>query len=511
MLLETLKKSGILTASETELAGIRQSVRNAVVLGDGSSLYVKSLFRSEGLLFCMVRLGGVKQLCVISRERIPEMLPGTSFKVGSWYGRQAPLTWESYQAVKGYLPFIAPVSLRKEMTTFGCGDRLGLATPGHLRAVIPHDIYPVLAQQSIRELNLAGRTYENVVADAAFLVLQEGYSGGYGADGDHIKHLPDIRKAVAAEMPMITLDLTEKLVPEAEQWSDQRVEERFLALTGDCRKIVQANYAGKTFNIEDESIDISELEAKRCALIYWDAMEYTEEVDRYLRSARGDAYDLEVSIDETTTPTCPSHHVFIAAELKRRTITVNSLAPRFVGEFQKGIDYIGDLNTFEKDFAVHSKIAKTFGGYKISIHSGSDKFSVYPIIGKHTNMKVHVKTAGTSWLEAAHAVSLLDPSLFKMMVDKAKVYAEEGLKQYHITADFSVVPDTAGRGDDDLQVFLEQTQSRQMLHISFGPLLADPEIRGPFFSLLDRYEEYHYDCIEQHIAHHIRELQAWKA
>jgi hypothetical protein len=481
-----------------------------LVLSDETSLYRRSLFAQNGIFFCIARIGGKKQVCLFSQDKLPTGLVGQTFSIGGWHGAQLPLDWESYQALKGYLPFIAPVSLRNEQTTFGCGDRLGLATPGHLRAIRPHDIYPVLAQQSIRELTLAGRTYKQVVSDAAFLVMQEGYTGGYGADGDHIKHLDDIKTAVAAEMPMITLDLTEKLRPEAGDWSTEKVERRFRELPSTCRNVIEKEYAGRTFTVVDEKLHISDIEAKRCALIYWDALEYTGEVDALLRSARGDAYDLEVSVDETTTPTLPEHHVFIAAELHRRKITVNSLAPRFIGEFQKGIDYIGDLDEFEADFAVHSKIAKAFGGYKISIHSGSDKFSVYPAIGKHTDMKVHVKTAGTSWLEAVHAVMFLDPELFKLIVDKSKVYAKEGLKQYHITADFSVVPETKGKGPDDLHQFLEIPEARQMIHISFGPLLADPEIREPFFSLLDRSEEYHYDCVEDHIARHIAALQAWK-
>jgi len=511
MLLKTLLKCGAASADEQKLEEIRSSsLRNAIELGEGAALYRRSIFAREGMLFCVARLDGVKQVCIFSQDTIPNDAGSRSFSVNGWQGVQLPFTWSSYQFLKHYLPFMAPVSLRNKQTTFGCGDRLGLATPGHLRAIRQHDIYPVLAQQSIRELNLAGRTYRDVVSDAAFLVLQEGYDGGYGADGDHIKHLEDIRTAVAAEMPMITLDLTEKLKPEAGEWDSEEISQRYTELPDSCRDIIEAEYTGKTFTIQDEQITISELEAKRCALIYWEAVEYTEEVDAYLRSARGDAYDLEVSIDETTTPTIPSHHVFIAAELNRRNITVNSLAPRFIGEFQKGVDYIGDLKAFEADFAVHSKIAKTFGGYKVSIHSGSDKFSVYPIIGKHTDMKVHVKTAGTSWLEAVHAVSFLDPGLFKRIVEKARIYAEEGLKQYHITADFSQVPDTEGKDDDELQQFLEMPESRQMIHISFGPLLADPEVREPFFTLLNRCEEYHYDCIEKHIAQHVNALQAWK-
>jgi hypothetical protein len=89
-----------------------------------------------------------------------------------------------------------------------------------------------------------------------------------------------------------------------------------------------------------------------------------------------------VSVDETENPTSVAEHIYIAGELGRLGVRWVSLAPRFVGEFEKGVDYIGDIELFEKEFARHAAVAKRLGPYKLSLHSGSDKFSIYPITAR---------------------------------------------------------------------------------------------------------------------------------
>ena len=89
-----------------------------------------------------------------------------------------------------------------------------------------------------------------------------------------------------------------------------------------------------------------------------------------------------------------------------------SLAPRFIGEFEKGVDYKGDLKAFEKSLADHAAIAKKLGPYKLSLHSGSDKLSIYPAFARATAGLWHVKTAGTSYLEAVRAVARHNADLF---------------------------------------------------------------------------------------------------
>ncbi len=122
----------------------------------------------------------------------------------------------------------------------------------------------------------------------------------------------------------------------------------------------------------------------RAVVKYGRAVAHTRRMHRHLaQAASGRPFELEMSVDETDSPTTPHEHYYVAHELKRLGVPVVSLAPRFIGAFEKGIDYKGDLRAFEAAFAQHVKIARHLGPYKISIHSGSDKFSIYPIAAKH--------------------------------------------------------------------------------------------------------------------------------
>ncbi len=473
-----------------------------------NAIYPRSRFTVGDMGICLVREGPRKSVCVAasSPEGLCGDMQGEIVRTGDVALKLCPTSHANAEVLRALLPWTAPVSLRERRTTFGCGDRLGRATPGHLRAVARYDAAPVLAQQSIRELNLTGRTYENVVDDVTFLVLQEGYSSGYGADGDHLKTLADINMAIDAGMAMITLDLSEVMLADAENWSETEVAQAFAELPEATRTRVEATYAGETFHVGDASVRIEPLEAKRCAVMYMAAMDFAAEVYQLLRERRGHAFDLEVSIDETEAPTLPAHHLFIIKELLHRDIEVSSLAPRFIGEFQKAIDYIGDLAEFERQFAIHCAIAKTFGDYKVSIHSGSDKFAAYPIIGKHTAHRVHVKTAGTSWLEALRAVADSDPVLFRDLHQKAVASYPDALRYYHVTPDLSRAPDPDALPDAELSGVLDQDDARQLLHVTYGGILADEALATRFFAALDAHEEVYYAHLERHFRRHLDAL-----
>lgn len=473
--------------------------------GEGRRLYRRSLQIREGTLYFIGTDGSAKHLYACGPV-VPRNMAGRSLKAGGRSLLEADLSTENAAALHELFPFTAPVSLRDRTTTIGCGDRLGLATPGHLRALAGRRASPVLAQQSVRELTLTHRTFPAVVADASFLVFQEGYEGGYGADGDHLKNLRDIDSALDAGMPMITLDLTEVMSAEPAGWTAARVDEAFASLPAELRGIVSSRYEGKRFELEGTAVEISAAEARRCAVMYGRAVDFAAGVDAHLRARRGSAYDLEVSIDETTAPTLPAHHLYIASELERRGVAVTSMAPRFVGEFQKGIDYIGDLAAFEGQFRVHCAIARSRGGYKVSIHSGSDKFSVYPAIGRHTAMRLHLKTAGTSWLEAVRVAARLDPALFRRMLAAAVDGFAEASRLYHVAADPRVVPAPESLPDRELEACLEEPNARQVLHIAYGQLLSDAAIRADLYRLLQAREKEHYAAVAAHIGRHVRLL-----
>jgi tagaturonate epimerase len=502
-----LQRSGLAEADPSRVAAVvRGAERDGPwIEGEGRRIYRRSLHLHDGGLYFIASDGKAKRLYAVGPSRRLR-IEGQSMTAGGMHLRQAELTVENAAALHELFPFTAPVSLRDRTTTIGCGDRLGLATPGHIRALAGRQASPVLAQQSVRELTLTRRTFPGVVADASFLVFQEGYRGGYGADGDHLKNLRDIDSALDAGMPMITLDLTEVMSAEPGSWSGAQVDQAFGSQPEALRSRVAAEYEGRRFQLEGLAVQISPTEARRCALMYGKAVEFAAEVDRHLRARRGSAYDLEVSIDETTSPTLPAHHLYIASELQRLGVAVTSMAPRFVGEFQKGIDYIGDLAAFEEQFRVHCAIARARGGYKVSIHSGSDKFSVYPAIGRHTAMRVHLKTAGTSWLEAVRVTARLDPALFRRMLAGALAGFEEASKLYHVAADPRAVPPPDSIPDEALEACLEERNARQVLHIAYGRLLGDTGIRTDLYSLLSRREEEHYTAVKEHIGRHVRLL-----
>ena len=478
------------------------------VVDPASRIYPNSCFAAGDTTLAVVRVNGVKMLCeaAADADALSGNLAGELQKIGDDTVKLCPFTHANALALRELLPWTAPISLRDRKTTIGCGDRLGLATPGHIRAARQFAVAPVLAQQSIRELTLTGRTYENVVDDVTFLVLQEGHTDGYGADGDHLKTLDDINVAVDAGMAMITLDLTEKMNADAEKWSQAEVEAAFAKLAANVQERIVGTYADRTFDLAGETVRIEALEAKRCAVMYLAAMDFSREVYDLLRARRDHAFDLEISIDETEAPTLPAHHLFIIRELLYRDIEVNSLAPRFIGEFQKAIDYIGDLAEFERQFRIHCAIAKAHGEYKISIHSGSDKFSAYPIIGRYTNHRVHVKTAGTSWLEAIRAIAVADPALYRAMHDMAFQVLPEALKLYHITPNLDNIPALADVADGDLAELMNQDDARQLVHVTYGGLLNAPEVRDRFFAAMNKDEEVYYGLLEKHFVRHISTL-----
>jgi len=218
---------------------------------------------------------------------------------------------------------------------------------------------------------------------------------------------------------------------------------------------------------------------------------------RHLVSVKGDEpFELEMSVDETATPTSPVEHYFVASELKRLGVEWVSLAPRFVGEFEKGVDFIGDLAAFEASFAQHAAIARTLGPYKMSIHSGSDKFSVYPIAARLAGDLVHVKTAGTSYLEALRAIARVEPALFSEILAFACGRYEEDRATYHVSAQVARVPEADSEG------ILDQFDAREVLHVTYGSVLGS-ELRERFFAALRANEDLYADVLESHLGRHV--------
>jgi hypothetical protein len=393
----------------------------------------------------------------------------------------------------------------------GLGDRLGLASPGHIEAVRGRGIFPVLAQQSMRELKLTGRTYEEVIAAAAFAVFQEDWRGGWGADGDHLKTAEEIRYALLCGCTMITLDCSEQIDRQAEGLSGSALDSAYTALPEDVRQHYETSYANRNF--WHGHIFIGAEDVKAIALTYSRAIDYACDIFHNVIAVCSRPVDFEISIDETSTPTTPAAHYVVAKELTERGVRMMSIAPRFIGEFQKGIDYIGDLAIFEHDFISHAEIAKNFG-YRLSIHSGSDKFAVFGVIGSHTGLRVHMKTAGTNWLEALRLVARRDPALFRELLTFAEENLPEARAYYHISGQVCNVAPMDSVPDDKLPDYLNQADARQILHITYGLMLQAKDADGSerfksrIYEVLHKYEQKYAEAIKAHIGRHIDTLMS---
>jgi hypothetical protein len=213
-----------------------------------------------------------------------------------------------------------------------------------------------------------------------------------------------------------------------------------------------------------------------------------------------DEFDFEMSVDETDAPTTPLEHFFIASELTRAGVKFTSLAPRFIGRFEKGVDYIGDLDKLDTELDKHAAVTDHFGTYKLSLHSGSDKLSVYPLLAKHWGERLHVKTAGTSYLEALRVMAKYEPDLF------LKIYAlgceryETDRQTYHVSAELSKLPET-----DDLPALLDDFHAREVLHVSFGSALA--RYGAELKAALVKYDDAYFDGLKAHFEKHLNLLK----
>ena len=496
---------------ETELKASLEVLR-------GLTVCPRSMVEVAGTAFCLAaREDGRSKVLVVHGE--DRGFEGTRPEPG---GRLlCPLTRANAAALRARLPWLRPGPLGLK-TSVGFGDRLGLATPGHARAIRQFAggegmIGAVFAQQSVRENARTGRTPQEVLDDATWGVFEEGWREPWGADADHLKTPVDVDAFAAAGYTFFTIDPGAHVDDEAGGLSAAALEAKVSALPWgvleDTVGDLQRRYLAAPVDLEGSSLTIEAAQLWRAAVKYGRAVAHTVAMYRYIVSSLGErAFELEVSVDETSSPTTVAEHVYIAGELRRLGVRWVSLAPRFVGRFEKGVDYIGDLGGLSAEFARHAAVSRVFGPYKLSLHSGSDKFSVYPIAARLTDGSaiglagslVHVKTAGTSYLEALRATARVDPELFREILALARERYEIDRATYHVSADLARVPGGDTLTDGELPLLLEQFDARQVLHVTFGSVLD--RFGRRLRETLERNEEIYAAVLEAHFKRHLAPL-----
>ncbi|MFC1692689.1 tagaturonate epimerase family protein [Candidatus Latescibacterota bacterium] len=474
-------------------------------LGDNNPVIRGSLTRVGDGIFMLVERENKPFLAVLSpHERTLSGFSGESLTEHegdvTYHAVLCPLDHGNAVQLRKSLPCTGPsvLSCRK---SFGTGDRIGYptpATPAHIRACERYNITPVLAQQSVRENQKTGRSFEQVMDDVTWSVFRCGFLLPWGADADHLKTLDDISEAVNAGFAMFTLDPSDLIDNGADTDSDNTLRRKLDLLFTDREK-------ADSFISRYEGWDgCDERTVVRSCVKYISVTRHAVKAYGYLVDRLGDSgFNFEMSIDETSTPTTVLDHRIIVKELNRKGVRLFSLAPRFEGDFEKGIDYRGSIECFSTSLANHVALAKELGDYRLSLHSGSDKFSIYPVFGRITDGFFHVKTAGTSYLEALKVIIHADMELFRKILALSVETFHENASSYHISANVNRVPDAEKLSREKAEnLIASDPDMRQILHIAYGVVLhrLGDELKAGLYNNRELYHNFLMIHIEKHLS-----------
>ncbi|MEN6571943.1 MAG: tagaturonate epimerase family protein [Anaerolineaceae bacterium] len=484
------------------------SVHDFELLHSNLNFFPRSFIRKAGQEFALANTSAGRRLVILGNFNNETGFEGELSELDGRPLLIAPLNAQNASALRRCVDWLNPRLLGLQ-TSIGMGDRIGLATPGHVRAIRAADgkVAPIFAQQSIREMKRTRRSPQEVMDDAVWGIFTEGWQAGFGADADHLKTTDDIDACLKAGFCFFTIDPGEYVENRAKTASLSTLLEMAEFLPVELR-LRNSGLLGKNLDFEGHSIVFDEYTLLQSAVKYGKAIMHVATMYRHLaQSARQTPFELEVSVDETDQPTSHADHVYIAMELKRLGVKWTSLAPRFVGRFEKGVDYIGNVNNFEMDIAAHAAIARQLGPYKLSLHSGSDKFSIYPAAMRKTKGLVHLKTAGTSYLEALRTISMVDVEFFRDIYIYARDHFESDKASYHISAEL----DRAPQPDriNDWTGLLENFDAREILHVTFGSVLNDTDtgsglgFRHQIVKLLEDHAETYAENLQKHFVRHL--------
>ena len=353
--------------------------------------------------------------------------------------------------------------------SFGVGDRFAHEGVNQLKALIEAEerfgvhFVPVW-NKSNREHQIVGTEPMETRREADAAVAALGYKDQYFVDADHI-NLTNVDRFIEAS-DFFTIDV--------------------------------ADYIGKTGTMEERFLPA----IKEAGKIY-----------RHIAERKGaDNFVTEVSMDEVDEAQTPEELRYILKELAAENIPVQTIAPKFTGRFNKGVDYRGDLALFEKEFEqdllVIDEAVKAYGlpdNLKLSIHSGSDKFSIYPIMGrlirKH-DKGIHIKTAGTTWLEENIGLAVADPAALELA---KKIYVNALGRMEELTVPYATVidvdvdklpsPEEVAKWDADTYARtmrhnqedpLYNPSFRQLIHVSY---MIAAELGDEFLPALEKHTD----------------------
>ena len=398
--------------------------------------------------------------------------------------------------------------------SLGIGDRFGHQGEAQLRAIIRAaaagvEIVPVWNKSNREHSYIHSKPEDTrVEADAAVKALS--FQGSYFVDADHI-NVSNVQGFIQAS-DFFTLDVASKIGSSSE-------ESEIIAFVSSCAK-----YSGRLDipGIENP-FEVSEQLISAIAQKFLSAIGEAGKIYSFIKGQKGaDNFVTEVSMDEVEVPQTPVEMFFILKMIAEQGIPAQTIAPKFTGRFNKGVNYVGDVTQFsrefEEDVLVIDYAVKEFGlpeNLKLSVHSGSDKFSIYPEISriiKKYDKGIHVKTAGTTWLEEVIGLSIAGGEALKL----AKHFYSSALsRQEELCAPYADVIDIK---QDELPTIEEVEQwgsekfantlrhipghsdynpnFRQLIHVGYKIAAESGE---KYIGLLEKHHNIIGNCVEENL------------
>ena len=398
--------------------------------------------------------------------------------------------------------------------SIGVGDRFTHQGKAQLRAIMKANetglgISPVW-NKSNREHIYVGTVPADTRREADEAVKALNYTGLYFVDADHI-NIDTVSKYVESS-DFFTLDVAAFIGKESNK-------EDVDAFISSCEKYIgELQLPGMS-----EPLHVTEELLRSIAGKFLAATQQASEIYAYLKNEKGEGnFITEVSMDEVESPQTPVELIFILKMLADKKVPVQTIAPKFTGRFNKGVDYVGNLDQFarefEEDVLVIDFAVKEFGlpeELKLSVHSGSDKFSIYPImadiIRKH-DKGLHLKTAGTTWLE--EVIGLAEAGGEGLELAK-KIYENSYNRQEELCAPYADVIDINGAelpsveevkgwsGEKFANTLRHipghpdyNPNFRQLIHVAYA---VAAKMGSEYTDLLVRYADVIGACVEENI------------
>lgn len=463
-------------------------------------IYKNSVIEKDNTLFFLLKNKNSKFICEVSKNDnfILKMFLENTVKIN--FGNEGiykvgifNTTKDNIKNLIRFFDYLTPKKINKNVSV-GFGDRIGLASGIHSSISKNYDFFPIFAQQSIREITKTQRKSEDVLFNSVIGIIQSGFKENWGADADHIRDVAGLKTLLNNDFlpySMFTIDTFDFM----------DTDESELNYAGDNnlkKRLKKAEkYIGKTIKFHGYNVIYSEDNIHKIVKRYYKSLDFLLECYKIIK-CKTKNFNFEPTFDEKDIDTTPEDHFYIVNELFNDGVEFTTFAPKFPGIFEKGIDYIGDINYFISQLEIHKKIVDYFGNYKLSLHSADDKFSIFKPFKNVFGNNFHIKTSGTTWMESLRTVAEYNPDLFKLILNITFEKAQENSKAYYIKLDYPKINKLLK--SKNITDLIDIKETRQLLHVSYGSILK--KFRDEIIKVLMANEEaYEKNVMENYKRH----------